>query len=412
MKKVLIISYYFPPVGGAGVFRILKFTKFLPQFDWQPTIIASELPNYFWQDTDLENEIPQNLEIFRTPFKNPLDFLLSKKGGKRQKYSYPKSDFFFLPDNKRWWHPYLYKAGKRILEKDKHDLIFVSMPPFTGGLTAARLSKKYNIPLVADFRDSWHNSPPRPKLPPIHFKYNTDLEKKVLKQAKAVTSVNRSIIEDIIDIYPNSCQTHLIPNGFDPEDIPENTEEIETPELTIKYIGTVHESFRYPAPFLEALRLLKKDDKLHNLKVEFIGKVPESFTQLINELGLSDIVKNRGFVNHYEAIKEAIQSDILLLYINVSAVRQTTSKLYEYLGIGKPILGLVPFNGEASRLIRSNNAGWIASPESPSKISEAMDKLLKLKSKGEIPKMKTRDKYLRKNLTSDLAEVFNSVLVS
>ncbi|MBN1756016.1 glycosyltransferase [bacterium] len=410
MKKVLIISYYFPPAGGAGVFRTLKFTCYLPEFGWQPTVLSTELPHYFWQDDALVNEIPPDVNVLRTEYRNPLSWFLKNKKTAGGRSHYPGSDFLFLPDNKLWWQPEAYKKGFEILENKHYDLIFATVPPFTGGLIASRLSKRFKIPMIIDFRDSWHNSPARPRLPYFHYKWNIYLEKRVLQQSAAVISVNKSIIQDILGVYPGLSATQWIPNGFDPADIPANLPTRNQELLTIKYLGTVYEGFRYPQSILLAIKEMHEESGMIPIQLEFIGRIPESFQKLVHQYQLGELVKCRGFVSHYEAIGEAMASDLLLLYIQSSSVQQTTSKLYEYLGLGKPVLGLVPCFGEAGRLIREHRAGWVISPDDVQGIKSLLRELLQLKVKGAIFKGEQRPEFLRKNLTRELAQIFDQAV--
>ena len=175
MKKVLIITYYWPPAGGPGVQRVLKFAKYLPQFGWEPVILTVENGNFPAVDEGLLGEVPDNLKVYKTKTLEPfaiynklqgkdktsaVDTFTITKSGKsfKDKLGNAIRSYFFIPDARKGWKPFAVKAGLDIIKKEKIDLIFSSSPPHSLQLIAKDLAKKTQLPSVADFRDPWFNA--------------------------------------------------------------------------------------------------------------------------------------------------------------------------------------------------------------------------------------------------------------
>ena len=194
MKKVLIIAYYFPPLGGSGVQRILKFVKYLPQYGWQPTVITVGNTGYYAKDESLLKEIEQlNIRIIRTQSSGP-NAMLRKKNDvikmpkeRTRRFLNFMSDIFFIPDNKIGWKRYAVKAASDVIAKEKFDVIFATAPPVTDFLIGIELKKRFKIPVVVDYRDSWLSYPFKFFPTPLHRYIHYRKEKNVLHRSDMIT---------------------------------------------------------------------------------------------------------------------------------------------------------------------------------------------------------------------------------
>ncbi len=448
-KKVLIIAYYFPPLGMGGVQRVSKFVKYLPSFGWEPIVLTVKDIQYFSQDDSLLKELPEEIKIKRTGSLDPLRmiFLFKKlfqrkksygkktidpdpacggtgrvelRNSKRKKFKFfPSSllkfiDIFYFPDNKVDWSPFALINGIKLCRKEKIDLIFSTSPPLTCHLVGLLLKKITRIKWVADYRDSYSATENRKGVPfskKFLLKY---LQKIFSKNADALVGVNQMITAEIKDLYPRIPKIELIPNGYDQKDFEIKVEK-EKIIFRIIYFGTFSPDCP-PEPFFKALHNLLQQGRLNKDKIKFIDvgiSIGINIERLIEEYGLKEIVELRGYLPHKEGIVELLKSDLALLSVAESAPVITTGKIFEYLGAQIPILGIVPQNGEAGRLIETLSAGKVVSPENISGIEEIIMNYYRESESGkqflkaDPEKLK---KYERKYLTSKLAQLFDAAV--
>ena len=206
-RNVLVIAYYFPPMGLSGVQRTLKFVKYLPQFGWQPTVLTVTPTGYFAQDYTLLEEIRAlHIDIERVGSLDP-NRLFRKKGVVKmpserwRKILTYLSDMFFIPDNKIGWKRKALNAAEALFEKKQFEIIFATAPPFTDFLIGEELSKKFKKPLVVDYRDPWHEYPFKYYPTPLHKWRNYVLEKRVVHAASRIITTNRRVKELILKRY-------------------------------------------------------------------------------------------------------------------------------------------------------------------------------------------------------------------
>src|SRR5574341_1420512 len=414
MKKVGIISYYFPPVGGAGVQRVLKFVKYLPEFGWEPIVLTVKYIQYPAYDDSLLEEIPKEAKIYRSGSLDPLrlSYILGTVIGGTKKNSYgPKekssfisriSKFIFVPDNKIGWLFYAVIKGLKIAKENKVDLIFSTSPPPTSHLIALLLKKFLKVPLVVDFRDSWETSLEEKAPSFIHRWLQRKIEKKILNifQKKCLQLPNLSVIT----------------NGYDEGDF-RDFKEVRSDKFTIVYLGTFNR-INDPLPFLQALSELSTEFMEFKNQVRFvhIGMALDfNFPELIKKYDLGSLVELKGYLSHRESLKELTSASILLLITTDSpgAETLTTGKIFEYLRAGKPILGILPPSGVAASLIKESGAGVIVSPKNISGIKQILKdyfrKWINCELKVEIDQEKLKQ-FERRQLTFKLAETFDKVL--
>lgn len=425
MKKVLIITYYWPPAGGPGVQRVLKFAKYLPEFGWQPIILTVENGEYPAIDESLLNEIPENVKVYKTKSFEPFTLYKGVTGQKGnipthvlsrndnesliQKLSKWIRANVFIPDARVGWIPSIVKEGKKILEEEKPDLIFSSSPPHSLQIGAMKLAKQTGIKWIADFRDPWTDGFWQKELNRTRYAIKKDItyELSVLKNSKAVITVSESIADllqkKIINKY------FAIPNGYDHSDFegickqPKNI-------FKIVYAGSLRKS-QIPYNLFTALSSLKEHNRIKKLEVDFIGTVHPVVINLIKENNLEDIIKLKNYISHSELINEIANADILLLSIPNTQNNEgiLTGKLFEYIAAKNFILGFGPKDGDAAKIIKELNCGIMFDfSENPEEVilEKYNDWLGGKKSLIE----NDSEKYTRKNLTKKLSEVFESVL--
>lgn len=423
MFKVLVIAYYFPPAGLSGVQRTLKFVKYLPNFNWKPTVLTTGKTAYFAHDYTLLDEIKdKNIEIVRVQGRE-INSLLAKRGTIKMPSEIIRktfsviSSFFFVPDNKKSWSRKAYPVAKELLKKENFDLIFVTGPPFSTVNLAVKLKNEFNIPLVIDYRDLWFGYQFGYYATPYHKYLIKKMEYNALKTADKVTVTNRKIKEKLMDYYKflSFNDIVIITHGFDPQDF-QNTGDVKkkTDKLVITYSGIFYE-FITPKYFLKAFKeiSIERPDIAGHIKLHFVGILRKENRKLIKKLKLQNFVHEFGYVNHSEAVNQLIASDILWLTVGYGRNVETHSagKLYEYFGSEKPIIGCVPEGALRNSLIEYE-ASFICEPDNISEIKNCIYKIFQLYVKGQLPKPNKDfvEKHRRDYLTEMLTKEFQFLI--
>lgn len=448
MKKVLIISYYFPPSGGPGVQRILKFVKYLPEFNWEPVVLTVIDGDFPARDESLLNEIPQNIKVYRTKIFEPYGLYRNLTGrkkhsaldvdniniGAKKKFSERIAEFiratFFIPDARRGWLKHAVRKGKKIIIEEKPDMIFSSSPPYTCALIAMKL-KRYaenkmnmNIPWVSDFRDAWTGYLTTPKrwfIPSIIDKH---YEKRTLIHADAVTMVADGIKDDFDKKYPHVSGNKnfvLIRNGFDSKDYPQTPSKSKNEKFTVVYTGSMYGK-RNPYFFISTLTELAEKGliKKEKIKLQFIGRCGTEIKEFIAISKLKDSIELIPYVPHSESINYLLNADAMLLIIDEDIYSKMilSGKVFEYLGAsmltGKPIIAIAP-EGEASDLIHETCSGDVVPHNNKDYLSNTFLKYYnsffdKSRENKAAVNNEAIKKYDRRILTQKLAEVFNNLI--
>jgi glycosyltransferase involved in cell wall biosynthesis len=419
MFKVLVIAYYFPPMGLSGVQRTLKFVKYMKRYNWEPTVISTGTVGYFAHDNTLLEEIEnENIRIIRTTGNDP-NSLLSRYGTINIPVEFVRKLFnrlsqsFFIPDNKISWSKKAYQTASEILEKEKFDVLFVTGPPFSTFSIAAKLKKKFNIPLLVDYRDLWVGSYFAFYPTPIHKYLHKRLEYKTLKIADKITVTNRRIKEKLINSYKflTFDDIVIVSHGYDPADF-ENVKHV--PKTTDKMILTYSGSFiEYTTPeyFLKAFKKIvnERPDIASKINLVFIGLLRKENKKLIKKLKLEEYVTDYGYLTHREVIEKLLSSDVLWLMVgkrkNIDAI--LPGKLFEYFGSFKTLIACVP-KGAARTAAVAYGAAFITEPDDIEEIKSAILQVYELYEKKELPKPQEDyvNKHRRDFLTEQLTKQF------
>ncbi len=423
-NKVLVIAYYFPPMGLSGVQRTLKFVKYLPKYNWEPTVLTVTPTAYYALDYGMLRELnDSNIKTIRT---NSVDPTRLFESGKPVKMPHEKlrsllgavSQTVFIPDNKVGWRHDAVKAGKKLLKSEKFDVILSTAPPYTCHLIGVALSQDSGLPLVVDYRDAWVDNPLHFYLTPFHRLAHQKLERKVLRAAGRVITINRRIKELMIRRYRflNYNDIAIVPQGYDPADfeVEDSYRVSKSNRMRITYSGTFYRN-RTPKYFLRALSELFKEHPEYRKDIEavFVGAFRKENLSLVNSLGLQDVVKVLGYLDHKTAISYIMTSDLLWMTIGRGKGEDmiSTGKLFEYVGSRKPILGLVP-DGVAKNTILDTRAGRVVEPDDVPGIKQALLDYFMLWKQNRMPEISSdfAGSFDRIRLTGDLARELSSQL--
>lgn len=363
--RILLISYYFPPAGGAAVMRWLRFAPYLTQRGHQLTVLCSSGGDYPFIDESLVNKIPTEVKVIRAkaPRMSRLWGLFS-----RRKEDLPHGSLdtrqmsylarimvfirinFILPDLRVFWNHFAYRAAERELRTQPYDVFITTGPPHSSHLIGLKLKKRYpRLKWFTDFRDPWANIHYLELNPPLPFSrfIHRQMEKRVLRGADCNFIISHAIAEAL-----PLARKAVIYNGFDPEDF-QGIEYKPAPTLRIKYIGQITAG-QDARQILEIIRLLPEKPEL-----SFIGTRLSEGEILDFSAILGDKFRHLPFVPHGEALKEAVNSDCLVLLINnySGSKGMLTTKLFEYLASRTPILLIGDTTSEAADVIRECKAG-------------------------------------------------------
>jgi glycosyltransferase involved in cell wall biosynthesis len=417
MNKVLIVTYYWPPSGGAGVQRWLKFSKYLPEFGWEPVILTVD-PDYAAYpvtDFSLRDDLPASIKVYSTPAINYFSIY------KKDKSKIPSAGFansidnsvkgkllrfvrgnFFLPDPRRGWNKYAFKKACALIEAENIRHIITTSPPHSTQLIGLKLKKKYpEIKWIADLRDPWTDIYYYNQFYPTIISKSIDkrFESSVLRNADRIITVGNSLKELFASkVKGISNKIEVITNGYDEADFT-SAQGITPKRFTITYVGTLSDNYPIEG-FLEGLNIFK--EKGNQFTLRFIGTVSSSRKDLIKTKTGDHFLEFIPYVDHSAAIRFMLETTILLLIIpdHPSNKSIITGKLFEYIAAEKPIVCLGPVDGDASLIIRSAGAGETFGYNDKMAIG---DFLLRLVNSPPLS-LKEREKYSRKRLTNKISD--------
>jgi hypothetical protein len=434
MKKVLIITYYFPPSGGPGVQRVLKFVKYLPQFGWEPIVLTVENGDFPARDESLLKEIPPATKVYRTkifepyriyrrltgkPANAPVDVENIPHGNRKKSFAESIAGFirstFFIPDARIGWMPYAMSTAMKIVQNEKINAIYSSSPPYTTSLIARALCHRTKLPWIAGFRDPWIgfiSSPNRWLLP---RKLDEYLERAVYTEANLIEAAWRGILMDFQKKYPNVDQKKCVhlPNGYDSEDYPAidmNPNE----RCIVVYAGSMY-GRRNPKTFLQAIEELVVEGKIDRKKflLRFIGRFGTEVKEMLEQSPIRESIEVISYLPHSESIKHLMQSDALLLVVDESkeSAEIVPGKVFEYIGAKRPIIALAK-EGAIADIIRETNSGFVVHNQDIPAIKQAFVECYanflyhRKKLEQNIEAIK---KYERREISRQLAELLDGL---
>ncbi|MCX6134134.1 MAG: glycosyltransferase family 4 protein [Ignavibacteriales bacterium] len=418
-RKVLVIAYYFPPMGLSGVQRTAKFVKYLPKYGWKPTVLTVTPTGYYAVDTTLLAEVEEaGTDILRASSLDP-NRLFKKQGvvkmpsERMRKILQFGGDALFIPDTKIGWKSKALKAAQELLRREHFDVIFATAPPQTDFLIGEALKKEFRIPLVLDYRDAWLDYPFKYYPTPLHRYLHYRLEKRVLKVADKIVVTVRRVKESILKHYLN-LDYHdviIIPQGYDPEDFETRVapKQPARRKMRMTHAGTFYAE-RNPSVIFQALHNLFRDvpQMRGRLELDLIGNVREEDQNLVSRLGLQNEVKFLGYLDHKECTRRLQESDALWLVLDNDY--QSPGKLYEYFGARRPILGSLN-EGHIKQLILESGAGLCVPLKNLQAHEDAVRELFTQFEKNQLKQVPEdfSGHFNRQILTGELARHFESL---
>jgi len=432
LKKVLIVTYYWIPSGGAGVQRWVKFTKYLREFGWEPIIYTPENPEFPSIDHSFEKDIPSDIKVIKTPIWEPYDIYRSltgqkgksinagfisedKKQGWKDKLSIWIRGNFLIPDPRRFWIKPSINYLKKYISENPVDAIISTGPPHSMHLIALGVKKQFpGLPWIADFRDPWTNIDFYNEL---NLSYISDeihhkLEKDVVKNTDCLVTVSQGWMDGFITMNPK--RNKVITNGFDTADIQVGETQLDS-KFSISHIGTLNAA-RNPKALWEVLGELCVENKefSNDLEIKLIGKVDFSVMEDLRQNNLIPQLNKIDYLPHSEAIAKQQNSQLLLLLINRSqnANGILTGKFYEYMAAKRPILAIGPTDGDASLVLNETGAGKIVDFDDKANTKRIVLEYYNLYKTNSLQvNTDSVERFSRRSLTGELAILLNSLQV-
>lgn len=406
MKRALIITYYWPPSGGSGVQRWVKFSKYLPSQGWQPVIYTPENPEAPSQDLSLLKDIPEEAEVIKRPITeiysiyrrltgkgatkevNPINH---QKKSLKQKLMMALRGNLFIPDPRISWRRSSVKFLTGYLKEHPVDVIVSTGPPHSMHLIAKDVAAETGIPWIADFRDPWTKMFyfKHLQLSPWAARRHARLEKEVLDSCDAVVAVSPLVQEEFMEM--TSTPVELITNGFDPDDFaaPENgAAAANGPDefFNITHTG-LFASDGIPDVLWEVLAEKCTMDPIfgEKLRIRLVGKTDREILESLKAAGLENAVVDLGYQDHTAAVREQQESSMLILPLRKEPEYRATlpGKLFEYLAAGRPVLGIGQSDGAMARILDGTGAGKVCDWDDRKSMADFVDRCWEMHRSGE-----------------------------
>jgi len=427
-KRVLIITYYWPPSGGSGVQRWVKFAKFLREFGWAPIVYTPENHEIPAVDLSLGKELPDDLTVIKKHIFEPYSFYKKFTGQNKdskigaafisdqetpkfaEKISRWIRGNLFIPDPRVLWVKPSVRFLSDYLKENPVDAIATTGPPHSMHLIGFHLRQKLGIPWLADFRDPWTEIEFYHEFMPSRWadKKHHRLERTVVKQADEVTTIGKSMAESYETMYDRNV--HIVTNGYDEEDFDDTLVKPDD-QFTISYIGTMARS-QNPLALWKVLSDMVKEKAAFRdaLKIQLIGKTDLAVIESLKKNNLIPYLEEVGYIPHDQVTKYQRRAQVLLIISkNVSISGYfLPAKFFEYMAAKRPILCIGPPDGDMGDVIRECNAGAIADFGDYESTKKIMTDFYQKYQKGQLNAMsKGIEQYSRKNLTKKIAEIMD-----
>jgi len=410
MHQVLFVAYFFPPAGGAGVQRSLKFVKYLPQNGWQPTVLTVSPQHHRITDPTLAAEIPPGVTVHRTPA-----WLLPKRLPFRLRHALTR--WLLVVDEQIGWLPFAVRRARSLLQSQNFHAVYTTSAPYTDHLIGLRLKRATGLPWVADFRDPWVDNFSASFATPLHEMLARHLERQITTTADRVIVVSEPMRQALLQRYSLPPEKVLvITNGFDPADF-NGIQPAERPaqRWNIVYSGSFYGSKQTPRHFFEGIRaaLDRKEIPDQSINIRLVGSFSPQLQKMAKDTGVADLLEITGYLPHRQSLSAVLAADVLLLVVGAATGSEAvfTGKIFEYLAARRPILALAPA-GAAADLVREARAGLVVPPEDVDAIREQIVALYQQWQRGQAtfaPDETVIARYDRRALTAQLAAVLDEV---
>lgn len=419
-KRLLIISYYWPPTGGSGVQRWVKFSKYLPEHGWQPVIYTPENPERLAYDESLLADIPECAEVIRRRIVEPYGLyrkLFGRSGGEvnplnssgkslKSKLSRVVRGNLFIPDPRVSWVRGSVRFLKKYLREHPVDAVVTTGPPQSMHLIGRGLKRSLGLPWIADFRDPWTRM--------FYYKHlclskfadskHHRLEQGVLDEADLVLAVSPPVRDDFQ--AQTRTPVHLITNGYDEDDFPvREPGSRKDGKFRIVHTG-LFAADGNPLKLWDALarRCREDEDFAQRLELRLAGKTDAPVLEAIRERGLGAQLVDLGYLPHSRVVQEQQEADLLILPLRHEPeyAKVLPGKIFEYIASGRPVLGIGQEDGAAAAILRDSGAGRMYDWDREDKFLEFMDM--------DHEAAEGAARYSRKALTRQLVEELESLV--
>jgi glycosyltransferase involved in cell wall biosynthesis len=435
MKRLLLVSYGFPPVSRVQSQGAAKLARGLAQRGWEVHVLTVADPPTFLNDGSLLTEMPENVIVHTTYSAEPTRLIqLYRRALGKLAAGDPSSDVesdrkrsytsmppwavktlrsLFFPDEKVGWTPWAVREGLRLHRAEPFSAIISTGPPYTAHGIARRLARKTGVAWLAVLMDPIVGCYAFPPATPLHAWLSRRYEARVARDAKAVATATQPWAEALIGRNPE-CRGRVLvyPNGFDPADY-EAPAPPEHEGLLVSYVGSFQLSIR-PNAFLDAVVALRSSPEIaHDLRVRFVGPIDEQTSIAIAEKGLTSVVERPGPVGHREAVQQMRAADVLLFILGPEpeSAGILTGKLPEYLASGAAVLAQAP-KGVATDAITRAEAGWVVPPDDPAATESALREIHSLWRERRLPRPQATAvaEFNRDRALDRLAEALDSIV--
>ncbi len=434
MKHVLIVTYYFPPSGGPGVQRVLKFTQYLLEFGWRPVILTVRDADYPARDESLLQEIPSEAIVFRTPILEPYDLYRrltgKKKGtpvdvntiprpGEKRSVQERFAEFIratmFIPDARIGWLRPAVKEAMSIIREHDIKAIYSSSPPYTCAMIARKLKRKTGLPWIAGFRDPWTGFLSTPKRWWLPAMIDRHFERTVFSECDKMDVAWEGILKDFHRKYPAipTDKAHHLPNGFDSKDFPA-VEVLDREHFTVTYTGSLYGK-RNPAKFFAAVASLVEAGRIdvNKIRLRFIGRFGAEVREMFEHPVLRSAIVVQEYMPHAESVRHLFESDALLMIVDDFQGNEeiVPGKVYEYIGSGRPVITLAPI-GAVTKVIEETQSGRCARSQDIAGIADIMLDMYEQWLEGRLGSDQRRElvrQFERREVTRKLAGLLDEL---
>jgi len=408
-KRGLVVTYYFPPSGGGGVQRWAKIIKYLSRLDWKITVITAPIEPGIPIDKTLLDDIPPQVKIVRSSMTSETSSILMKLAALIPRGYWQRwiSASINITDSRGYWNNHARSLIEKEIDSNEYHALFFSIPPYSIADLAAEYTRLLNIPVFLDMRDPWTINPYK-IYPTIFHRYlDRRKEKKIIADIDNIISVYKSIPQEYDRIIPSFSKTnvHIISNGFDEEDFNDfKSVNIQKGSgLNLAFSGTFYSHLNRPDKLFAAIRNLKSEGI--NVRFHHIGDSAFDVERVAKKYGIGDQITLWNYQDHKSCLEILNAMDAFCVILdpdNKMSVNTIGGKLYEYLRLRKPILGIVPESGEAANLIQETNSGIVCGNNTPISIAVALKELI---DDSRVNRFIGIEKYARKNQAAEIDKI-------
>ena len=434
MKSVLILTYYWPPAGGPGVQRWLKFAKYLEEFGWKAHILTVRDGTYSALDEQLLKEVPEGIPVYKTKSRDPFriyNILKGKKSGSvsvalininKEKSLVDRLSMYIrsnccIPDARKGWIPFAYKEAMKIISDKNIDMIVTTGPPHSTHLAGLKIKRKIGIKWLADLRDPWTTVYYNDMLPRTEATKRKDkkYEDDVLGNADVLTVVSPGMKKEFSDRNPH---IEVVLNGFDLADMePSGIAGGSDGRFRLTYTGNFKPNQHVPLIWDAISELIAEDEGFRkNFVLSFVGNVDATVPGYFSEKALSENLELISYVPHAEVTRLMAESDLLLFVIPQSLNNKLiiTGKLFEYLASGTPVLSVGPVDGDAALILKDTGRDKMIDYLDKETFKQRLYQLYRdwKENNSNLPQMDVRmlDKYSRRSSASNIAEIMKELI--